>query len=88
MTGRPGRSHHQGDYAKRAALVRAQANANPDTRCGRCGQPARPDDPWTAGHIIDGQVGGALQPEHRSCNCAAGAARGNALREPRSERWW
>lgn len=63
---------HQGDYRKRAARVRALANANPDTRCWRCGELARPGDPWQAGHVIDGQIGGELRAEHRSCNIEAG----------------
>jgi len=88
MTGRPGRPHHQGGYARQARLVRAAANANPLTRCARCGELARRGDPWTAGHVNDGEVGGQLRPEHRSCNASAGAAYGNQLREPRSERWY
>ena len=33
-----------------------------------------------AGHVVDGQVGGRLCPEHASCNFAAGARLGNSLR--------
>ena len=88
MTGKRGKAHHAGAYARHAAIVRAHANANPDTLCARCGQPARPDDPWQAGHVNDGEVGGALQPEHRSCNTSAGATMGNRKREPRSVDWY
>jgi hypothetical protein len=68
------RDHYRGDYQRRARAVVARANANPATTCWRCGQPARPDDPWQAGHLNDGQVGGPLQAEHRSCNARAGQA--------------
>jgi hypothetical protein len=88
MTTRRYRPHYRGDYARRAAIVRAAANANPDIRCARCGELARAGDPWTAGHVNEGQVNGPLRPEHRSCNCAAGASYGNGRREPRSEQWY
>ena len=60
------RAHYHGDYARRAAALRDAANANPSTTCWRCGDLARPGDPWQAGHINDGQPGGPLAPEHRS----------------------
>jgi hypothetical protein len=88
MTGRPNRPHHQGDYARRASLVRANAYANPATRCWRCNGLAKYDDPWQAGHVVDGEPGGELRPEHRSCNASAGATHGNQQREPRSEHWY
>lgn len=92
MTGKPGSPHHHGTYHRRAAHLRAAANANPDTRCWRCGltraeyaaahgeRAAR----WQAGHVVDGQVNGELRPEHARCNIIAG----NQARrppEPRSE---
>jgi len=67
---------HQGAYRSLAAQVRAAANANPHTTCWRCGQLARPGDPWTAGHINDSQINGPLAAEHRSCNTKAGGALG------------
>jgi hypothetical protein len=87
--------HHQGSYQVRAAKVRAQANADPSTRCWRCGKtlaqhparhktgaPAR----WTAGHIIDGQVGGQLAPEVSTCNYSAGATLGNQRQRANTQR--
>lgn len=81
-------AHHRGTHQVRARKVVAAANANPDTRCWRCGQPARPGDPWQAGHVIDGQVDGELRPEHRSCNASAGATYGNRLRRHPTSRAW
>lgn len=71
-----------------AAAIRDQANADPTTRCRRCGltheeaaqrwgtQAAA----WTAGHINDGQVDGPLVAEHARCNYSAGATAGNRRR--------
>jgi hypothetical protein len=96
MTGRPNRPHHQGSYPRRAAALRAAAGANPHTVCWRCGmtyaeyaarhgaKAAR----WQAGHTTDSQVNGQLLPEHARCNASAGAAHGNRLREPHSQRWY
>lgn len=82
--------HHRGQYQQAAARVRARAYANPDTRCWRCGlrlhdhAPHRNGTParWTAGHVIDGLVGGPLLPESSTCNTSAGAAYGNRRRRP------
>jgi 5-methylcytosine-specific restriction endonuclease McrA len=43
------------------------------TYCYLCGEPARPDDPLVADHIIPRVLGGSddlynLAPAHRSCN--------------------
>lgn len=73
--------HHKGTHQARARKLVAAANANPSTVCGRCGEPARPGDPWQAGHVNDGQVNGPLRPEHRSCNASAGATMGNQRRQ-------
>lgn len=47
------------------------------TVCAICGKPPTRRDPLTGGHIQaaahGGQARGNLQPEHRSCNSAAGA---------------
>ena len=67
------RPHYDGDYARRAKACRDQANADPTTRCRRCGGYSRQGDAWTAGHVVDGETGGALAPEHASCNYAAGS---------------
>lgn len=93
MTGKRGKPWHSGTYGRTAARIRANAYANPATRCWRChrtlaeipphhtGQPAR----WTAGHIVDAQVNGPLAPECSPCATRTGAQRGNQLREPHSE---
>lgn len=71
--------HHKGTYHTRSAKVRAAAYANPDTRCWRCRltlQQVRrihPRAKWTAGHLVDGQEGGALAPECSWCNYSNGA---------------
>lgn len=67
------RTYYRGDYQARAKQVRDQANAEPNTRCWRCGQPARPGDPWQAGHLIDSDPNSGLAPEHARCNAQAGA---------------
>ena len=63
--------------------MRDAANADPATRCWRCGGFAREGDPWQAGHVIDSDPSSPLAPEHTSCNAKAG----NQLKEPRSQRW-
>ena len=86
--------HHAGGYHVQARQVRDAANANPDTRCWRCGltlaehRPHRNGKPatWTAGHVIDGQVGGVLLPEASTCNAKAGRAMQNPVPPP-SRTW-
>lgn len=80
--------HYRGAYHVTARHVRAQAYANPGTRCWRCGltlpehKPHRNGRPatWQAGHVNDGQVNGPLAPEASTCNTSAGAAHGNRTR--------
>lgn len=91
VTGKRGKAHHAGTYATDARLVRAQAWADPATRCWRChlthaeyatlhgDRAAR----WTAGHVVDGQVGGELKPEHARCNYSAGTRLLNAIQRGR-----
>jgi hypothetical protein len=91
--------HHSGTHQRRARIIVALANADSNTRCGRpeCGL-TRADHPpttktgkpnrWTAGHVNDGEVNGALRPEMLTCNCSAGATLGNQRREPHSEDWY
>lgn len=67
-----GKLHYAGTYKARAARVRADAYADPSTRCRRCGELAREGDPWQAGHVRDGDPSSPLAPEHRSCNARAG----------------
>ena len=81
--------HHTGTYHRRALKLRAQANANPNTLCWRCGQPARNGDPWTAGHLRDGDPTSPLLPEHASCNYRAGAIMRNERHaNPKPSRRW
>lgn len=83
------RTHYTGTYTARARRLRIAATRDPYTICWRCGQPARPGDPWQAGHLRDSDPTSPLLPEHRSCNTSAGATIGNALRGGRkpSRRW-
>lgn len=71
-----GPHHRTAAYQRAAKRLVAAATLNPDTRCGRCGLPARPDDPWEAGHVRDGQINGPLRAEHASCNRSAGGKLG------------
>ena len=57
------RDHYRGDYQRRAAQVRANA-----TICWICNEGARPNDPWQADHVDQGNPDSILLPAHRSCN--------------------
>jgi hypothetical protein len=59
------RPHYEGNYRKRAAAVRASAEV-----CWICNEPARPNDPWQADHVVPRDVDPEtlLLPVHRSCN--------------------
>lgn len=59
------RPHYGGDYRKRAKDVRDNAVA-----CWVCGDGWRPDDPWQADHVRQGDPLSPLAPAHRSCNIA------------------
>ena len=54
-----------GDYAKRAAEVRATTH-----KCWICGEGWRVDDPWQADHVNAGDPFSQLLGAHRSCNIA------------------
>jgi hypothetical protein len=98
---RPKPAHHRGTYHQRALAVRTAAKANPLTTCWQCGRMAheflthRNGAPakWTAGHKVDGQVGGELVPECSVCNLQRGARLGNLRSQrnttprPASRRW-
>ena len=85
---KPKAAHHRGTFHVASARCRAQAYSSPWTRCRRCGLtldeirtggPGRPPHPrakWTAGHVIDGQVGGKLEPECSPCSIKSGAELG------------
>ncbi len=80
---------HSGSYQRQAAAVRARADADPATRCWRCGRTrAEHRSKWQAGHVIDGQVGGELRAECTPCNASAGAVRGNRMRVQGYDREW
>ena len=88
------KAHHNNPaYRRAAAAVRAHAYADAATRCWRCGLTLaeirldKPRETWQAGHLQDGDLSQGLAAEHASCNASAGAAAGNAAREPRSRRW-
>jgi hypothetical protein len=59
------RPHYEGGYRKRAKQVRDAAEV-----CWICNEPARPNDPWQADHVIprDTDPETLLLPVHRSCN--------------------
>lgn len=65
-----GSRHYTGDYRRRAKEVRENA-----TECWLCHDGPRPDDPWTADHVVPGDPASPLMPAHRSCN----SRRGNRL---------
>jgi hypothetical protein len=81
--GRGGRwvtkAHYKGRYATKARGVRRRAYLDATTTCRRCGltlearRVTHPAETWDAGHVVDGEAGGALVAEHASCNRAAGA---------------
>jgi hypothetical protein len=56
------------EYQKQAKAIREAA-----LYCHLCNEPARPNDPWTADHIIAGDPTSALAPAHRSCNSRRGS---------------
>ena len=78
--------HHRINHGPRAKRLNDAANRDPSTRCWVCGltlaevRRIKPRATWTAGHVVDGQVGGELRPEHSCCNYSRGARRGNAMR--------
>lgn len=73
--------HRTGDYARRAALVRAAAAADVSTKCWQCGlTQAEHGRKWTAGHERDGDPTARLLPECERCNYSRGASAGNRRR--------
>lgn len=90
---------HRGAHQRLARIIVDAANANPNTRCARCGRtltehpPAKTGRParWTAGHKQDSRIATSIrdyQPEADTCNSSAGATYGNRNREPHTETWW
>ena len=91
------RSHYRGSYTVRAKAVRDAANADPATRCRRCGLTLaefiakHPDrkPAWQAGHVIDHNQLSPLAAEHAWCNGSDGARKRNRVRTMNnSERWY
>ena len=60
---KPDRPHYKGDYRKRAKQIRDNAIA-----CWICGEGKRPNDPFTADHLIPADPNSPLAAAHRSCN--------------------
>lgn len=84
--------HHRGAHQRLAATARRSYNADPTTRCARCGltrtegirEYGTRGGTWQAGHRVDGQIARSLadyQPEHAHCNQSAGATAGNRRRK-------
>jgi hypothetical protein len=63
MTGGGANRPYSGDYAKKAAEVRATTHV-----CWICGEGWRADDPWQADHVDAGNPFSQLLGAHRSCN--------------------
>ena len=59
------RPHYRGNYKARAKKVRDAAEI-----CWVCNEPARPNDPFQADHVVprDTNPETLLLPIHRSCN--------------------
>jgi 5-methylcytosine-specific restriction endonuclease McrA len=56
-----------------------------ESRCWLCGEPARPDDPLVADHVVPRAAGGEttrsnLRAAHGSCNSRRGAGGGQGTR--------
>lgn len=92
--------HHRGKHPAAAKALTSRADRDPTARCRRCGNVKSECGPngdgrgangrpirWTAGHIIAGQIDGALQLECSYCNYSDGQAR-SRQREPKSDDWW
>ena len=84
-----------GSYKARADRLKADAYANPNTACWRCGRTLAQHEAhkngkpprWTAGHVRDGDPTSPLAAEASTCNYRAGAVLLQQMREPRSREW-
>jgi len=61
------KTHYDHTYRKAAKQVRDTA-----TICWLCGEGYRPDDQWTADHVIPADPTSPLAPAHKSCNSRRG----------------
>ena len=64
---KPKPAHRRGNYKQRAKQIVQQA-----THCWLCGQGKRDNDPFTADHVIAGDLYSPLLPAHRTCNSRRG----------------
>ena len=58
---------YDSNYRRKAKAVRESA-----LFCHLCGEPGRPNDPFTADHLIAGNPDSPLAAAHRSCNSRRG----------------
>jgi hypothetical protein len=92
---------HAGSFERWSATLRADATANPTTRCWRCGRTqAQHQRPWHAGHIptrttlhpwvrvYHTNENARLAAECEPCNTSDGATTGNKQRQRRHSRQW
>lgn len=84
----PKAAHHKGSYQRRAKRVTDEAYANPFTVC-TCGRTLEEHPPtrdrgnppkWSAGHVVKGEIDGALVPQVLGCNVAEENEHRNAQR--------
>ena len=79
-TARKHRPHYNAEYRKRAKVVRDTA-----VTCWICKEPAKPNDPWTADHIMPSDINSPLLPAHRSCNSRRGNSAAPITTQPRND---
>ena len=60
---KPNRKHYSNDYKKRAKQVRESAQ-----QCWICKEGYKPNDPFTADHLLPSDPNSPLAAAHRSCN--------------------
>ena len=66
---------HKGSFTRRARLIRQAADADPTTRCWRCGRTkAEHGRKWTAGHLLRADPDSPLLPECQLCASREGQA--------------
>ena len=85
MAGKP--HHRDRRFVVLGKRIRDAANADPTTRCWRCGltlaerHRTHPHATWQAGHLVDGDLSAGLAAECSTpCNSGAGARVSNANR--------
>jgi len=58
---------YNSEYQRLAKLIRQNAIS-----CHLCGKAQILGDPWTADHVVPGDINSPLLPAHRSCNSRKG----------------